>query len=49
MLTRLIKGCSTLKSWAMRIASRAGVSNAKVAFVVYENQSTAISWTVRTG
>jgi SAM-dependent methyltransferase len=31
MLTRLIKGCSTLKSWAMRIASRAGVSNAKVA------------------
>lgn len=31
MLTRPIKGCSELKSWAMRIAKRAGMSKAKVA------------------
>ena len=31
MLTRPIKGCSYLKSWAMRIARRAGMSKAKVA------------------
>jgi len=31
MLTRPIKGCSHLKSWAMRIARRAGMSKAKVA------------------
>ncbi len=31
MLTRPIKGCSELKSWAMRIARRAGMSKAKVA------------------
>jgi transposase len=31
MLTKPIKGCSQLKSWAMRIAKRAGVSKAKVA------------------
>jgi transposase len=31
MLTKLIKGCSELKSWAMRIAKRAGHSKAKVA------------------
>jgi transposase len=31
MLTRPVKGCSQLKSWAMRIAKRAGVSKAKVA------------------
>jgi len=31
MLTRPIKGCSQLKSWAMRIARRAGMSKAKVA------------------
>lgn len=31
MLTRPIKGCSALKSWAMRIARRAGMSKAKVA------------------
>jgi transposase len=31
MLTRPVKGCSQLKSWAMRIAKRAGMSKAKVA------------------
>jgi len=31
MLTRPIKGCSQLKSWAMRIKMRAGMSKAKVA------------------
>ncbi len=31
MLTKPLKGCSTLKSWAMRIAKRAGMSKAKVA------------------
>ncbi|MEH2529220.1 transposase [Bradyrhizobium sp. AZCC 1588] len=31
MLTKPIKGCSLLKSWAMRIARRAGMSKAKVA------------------
>jgi transposase len=31
MLTKPIKGCSDLKSWAMRIARRAGMSKAKVA------------------
>ena len=31
MLTKPIKGCSHLKSWAMRIARRAGMSKAKVA------------------
>jgi transposase len=31
MLTRPVKGCSALKSWAMRIARRAGMSKAKVA------------------
>jgi transposase len=31
MLTKPLKGCSTLKSWAMRIARRAGMSKAKVA------------------
>jgi transposase len=31
MLTRPIKGCSQLKSWAMRIARRAGMNKAKVA------------------
>jgi transposase len=31
MLTKPIKGCSQLKSWAMRIAKRAGMSKAKVA------------------
>jgi transposase len=31
MLTKAIKGCSELKSWAMRIARRAGMSKAKVA------------------
>jgi transposase len=31
MLTKPIKGCSHLKSWAMRIARRAGISKAKVA------------------
>jgi transposase len=31
MLTRPVKGCSHLKSWAMRIARRAGMSKAKVA------------------
>jgi hypothetical protein len=31
MLTKPIKGCSELKSWAMRIARRAGANKAKVA------------------
>ena len=31
MLTKPIKGCSALKSWAMRIARRAGMRKAKVA------------------
>jgi transposase len=31
MLTKPVKGCSQLKSWAMRIAKRAGKSKAKVA------------------
>jgi transposase len=31
MLTKPIKGCSALKSWAMRIARRAGINKAKVA------------------
>ena len=31
MLTRPIQGCSELKSWAMRIAKRAGMAKAKVA------------------
>ena len=31
MLTKPVKGCSELKSWAMRIARRAGHSKAKVA------------------
>ncbi|MGA2997995.1 MAG: transposase [Bradyrhizobium sp.] len=31
MLTKSIKGCSRLKSWAMRIARRAGMKKAKVA------------------
>jgi transposase len=31
MLTKPIKGCSELKSWAMRIARRAGMRKAKVA------------------
>jgi transposase len=31
MLTKPVKGCSQLKSWAMRIVRRAGMSKAKVA------------------
>jgi len=31
MLTKPLKGCSELKSWAMRIAKRAGTNKAKVA------------------
>ena len=31
MLTKPVKGCSGLKSWAMRIARRAGMNKAKVA------------------
>ena len=31
MLTKPLKGCTQLKSWAMRIAQRAGMSRAKVA------------------
>ena len=31
MLTKPIKGCTELKSWAMRIAKRAGMRKAKVA------------------
>ena len=31
MLTKPVKGCTALKSWAMRIAKRAGMRKAKVA------------------
>jgi transposase len=31
ILTRPVKGCTALKSWAMRIAKRAGMNKAKVA------------------
>ena len=31
MLTKPVKGCSQLKSWAMRIKNRAGTNKAKVA------------------
>jgi transposase len=31
IVTKPIKGCAELKSWAMRIAKRAGMSKAKVA------------------
>ena len=31
MLTKPLKGCSKLKSWAMQIAKRAGMKKAKVA------------------
>lgn len=31
MLTKPVKNCSALKSWAMRIAKRAGLRKAKVA------------------
>jgi transposase len=31
ILTRPVKGCTALKSWAMRIAKRAGMKKAKVA------------------
>jgi len=31
MLIKPLKGCSQLKSWAMRIARRAGIRKAKVA------------------
>jgi transposase len=31
MLTKPVKGCTELKSWAMRIARRAGMQKAKVA------------------
>ena len=31
ILTKPVKGCTTLKSWAMRIAKRAGINKAKVA------------------
>ena len=31
MLTKPVKGCAALKSWAMRIARRAGMRKAKVA------------------
>jgi transposase len=31
MLTRPVKGCSVLKSWAMKLAKRAGMKKAKVA------------------
>ena len=31
MLTKPVKGCTALKSWAMRIAKRAGMQKAKVA------------------
>ena len=31
MLTRPVKGCSALKSWAMKLAKRAGMKKAKVA------------------
>src|SRR5262245_3376738 len=31
MLTKPLKGCSQLKSWAVRLAKRAGMNKAKVA------------------
>ena len=31
MLTKPVKGCSQLKSWAMKLARRAGMRKAKVA------------------
>ena len=31
MLTKPLKGCTELKSWAMRIGRRAGMKKAKVA------------------
>jgi transposase len=31
ILTRPLKGCTALKSWAMRIANRAGMTKAAVA------------------
>ena len=31
MLTKPVKGCTDLKSWAMRLAKRAGMKKAKVA------------------
>jgi len=31
ILTRPLKGCTALKSWAMRLAKRAGMKKAKVA------------------
>jgi len=31
ILTKPVKGCTALKSWAMRIAARAGMKKAKVA------------------
>jgi transposase len=31
IITRPVKGCTALKSWAMRIAKRAGMKKAKVA------------------
>ena len=31
MLIKPVKGCTPLKSWAMRIAKRAGMKKAKVA------------------
>jgi transposase len=31
MLTKALRGCTELKSWAMRIAKRAGMNKAKVA------------------
>jgi transposase len=33
MLTKPLKGCSELKSWAMKMARRAGMQKAKVALV----------------
>ena len=31
ILTKAVRGCTALKSWAMRIARRAGMNKAKVA------------------
>lgn len=31
ILTRPVRGCSSLKSWAMKLAKRAGMKKAKVA------------------
>ena len=31
IITKPVKGCAALKSWAMRIAKRAGMKKAKVA------------------